>query len=152
MGPPGRIDLDMNTHPHHEAKPVLSPPAPVGAAADCTDPDGAFHRLFAIAKSGSDVGLALALGDEHWTAKHLEHHGGDTFPVIRAVYGSRDLPADGERALAGISWVPLLNRRGDGLVLFRTTCCDGPTLMIDSSYVLSDYLTGDGPAPVFTVR
>lgn len=142
----------MNTHPHHEAAPVMSAPAPTGAAVDCTDPEGAFHQLLAIATSGSDVGLALALGDVHWTAKHLEHYGGDTFPVIRAVYDSHDLPSESEPAMTGVSWVPLLNRRGDGLVLFRTTCCDGPTLMIDSSYVLSDYLTGDGSVPVITVR
>lgn len=141
----------MNTHPHRESKPVVEAPAPSGSAVDCTDPDGAFHRLLAIAKSGTDTGLALALGDVHWKAEYLEDFGGDTLPVIRVEFDSRDL-AEG-LPKSGVRWQRVLNGRGDGLVLFRTTCCDGaPTLLVDSSYVLSDYLSGDGPAPTFVVR
>ncbi|MFS0887052.1 hypothetical protein [Aeromicrobium sp. 179-A 4D2 NHS] len=141
----------MNTHPHHEGKPVVEVPNPTGAAVDCTDPDGAFHRLLAIAKSGGETGLALTLGDVHWTSKYLEDFGGDTLPVIRVAFDSRTL-ADGVPT-EGVHWQRVLNRRGDGLVLFVTTCCDGaPTLLVDSSYVLADYLTGDGPAPSITIR
>lgn len=120
-------------------------------AADCTDPDGAFHRLHALTRAGVTEGLLEVLADEHWVLT-VDHEGvGEDVSVLRAEFQSRTLPEPGRTPSKGAHWHKRLDSRGDSIVVFTSSCCAAEGfLMSPGTFGLLAFIEGRADAaPTF---